>query len=125
MVIDEIRADISNSTGIPESLLTGETSEELISQAKAVLAYKRKAAKNAPKTIREEFKQWADELEGKEPEQGAEYAALDEIEKRAQGYPNINDAGELQLKENAGTPRDQFASFAADAMAFNPFKGEL
>ena len=40
MAVDEIRRYISENTGIPEILLPGDTAEAVISQARALVAYR-------------------------------------------------------------------------------------
>lgn len=47
MDISNIKAEIEKQTGIPASLLNGETVEENIAQAKAILAYKQKSGTEA------------------------------------------------------------------------------
>ncbi len=39
--LQRIKESINRRTGVPASLLTGETAEEVVARAKAVLAYKR------------------------------------------------------------------------------------
>lgn len=46
MTIDELKQKIELSSGVPAHLLTGETAEELIAQAKAFIAYKEQHKQN-------------------------------------------------------------------------------
>lgn len=48
MTIEELKQTIEQRTGVPASFLTGETAEENIAQAKALLAYKREAQQQRP-----------------------------------------------------------------------------
>lgn len=61
MDIEELKQEIEDYTGIPADSLTGETAEENIAQAKALLAYKREQGK----TTRDQFTTWMNEREGK------------------------------------------------------------
>ena len=58
MTIEELKQTIEQRTGVPASFLTGETAEENIAQAKALLAYKREAQQQRPKTTAEQFSDW-------------------------------------------------------------------
>lgn len=61
MDISNIKAEIEKQTGVPASLLNGETVEENIAQAKAILAYKQEAGTEAPQepqTPAEQFASW-------------------------------------------------------------------
>ena len=60
MTIDEIKQTIEKETGLPSGLLTGETLEENIAQAKALLLYKgQKAPDTSQKTTAQQFAEWA------------------------------------------------------------------
>lgn len=58
MNTEELKQEIAQRTGIPAALLTGETAEENIAQAKALLAYKREHEAQRPKTAQEQFADW-------------------------------------------------------------------
>lgn len=60
MDIKQIKDIVEQQTGVPASFLTGETMEENLSQAKALLAYKREQQFNEekPKTTKEKFAEW-------------------------------------------------------------------
>jgi len=62
MIIEEIKLEIEKQTGVPASLLKGETVEENIAQAKALLAYKQEHAEptapQQPQTPAEQFAGW-------------------------------------------------------------------
>ena len=125
MTLDVIKEMIEQRTGVPASLLTGETAEENIAQAKAILAYKREHEAQRPKSTREQFAEWLDARDGIEPQDEAG-AALAEIEeaarKEAGGYPRIQDGGEIGNLPDARPASEQFAEWLDKKMAFNPFK---
>lgn len=127
MTLDVIKEMIEQRTGVPASLLTGETAEENIAQAKAILAYKREHEAQRPKSTREQFADWMDSRDGIEPQDEAG-AALAEIEEAARveagGYPRIQDGGEIDTSNLPdGRPaREQFAEWLDKKTAFNPFK---
>ena len=56
MDLEDIKKEISAVTGIPSDLIQGETPEELICSAKALIAYRNKATRGA----RIAFDVWAD-----------------------------------------------------------------
>lgn len=141
MTTEELKQEIAQRTGIPAALLTGETAEENIAQAKALLAYKREHEVQRPKTTREQFADWHNEQMDERDRQKAAYlgllytpsqadpagAALAEIEERARldagGYPSLQDGGSVNV--NLGDTRsakEQFADWLADRTAFDPFK---
>lgn len=72
MSIEDFRNDIAEKVGVSASYLTGETHEELTSQALALIAYKKEHLKemltDRPKTTREQFASWLDTIEGTAPE---------------------------------------------------------
>lgn len=57
MNLEELKQEIEEYTGIEASSLTGETVEENIAQAKALLAYRREKT-NSDKSPREQFAAW-------------------------------------------------------------------
>ena len=56
MDLEDIRKEISAVTGMPSDLIQGETPEELICSAKALIAYRNKATRSP----RRGFDVWAD-----------------------------------------------------------------
>lgn len=126
MNIDELKTVIEQGTGIPASLLTGETAEENIAQAKALLAYRRESEASRPKSTREQFKEWLNASQGiEEPDTAG--AALEEIQEalrvEAGGYPRVPDGGEPAGRLPDPRPaREQFAEWFAGKSAFDPRK---
>lgn len=126
MTIEELKQEIAQRTGVPVVLLTGETAEENIAQAKAFLAYKREYQAQQPKNHAEQFKAWFNEQYGIE-EQDEAGAALAEIEEQARldagGYPYLQDGGSVNV--NLGDTRsakEQFAEWLEQQTALDPFK---
>ena len=137
MDLEQIKQEIADRTGLTTDLLKGETVEENIAQAKALLAYKREYEAKRPKSTAEQFTEWA----GANFESGAERtarilglsyeqpqdaatAALDEIAERARveagGYPMTKDGGEVTGLPDPRPARDQFAEWIGQHFAFDP-----
>ena len=105
MTIDELRQEIEQRTGVPASLLTGETLEENIAQAKALLAFKKEGNDNRKKSTGEQFVDWIGAKVDERTRQAAdtfgiqtaptdpEGAALFEIERKAKA--GFRDGGEV------------------------------
>lgn len=140
MTIEELKQTIEQRTGVPASLLTGETAEENVAQAKAMLAYKREYAQQRPKTAAEQFSDWlGGQLEEKSRQTAAAFglhyeapetdpagAALADIAEAVRvdggGYPMIRDGGEVTGLPDARPAREQFADWLKQQTAFDPFK---
>ena len=126
MILEELKANIEKQTGVPACLLTGETAEENIAQAKALLAYKREAEAQKPKTTKEQFAEWMNARTGASlPDRPA--AALAQIEEQARleagGYPILKDGGSAGLNLGEyGSTKKQFAEWAENITAFDPRK---
>lgn len=125
MNIEELKQEIESRTGVPASLLTGETAEENIAQAKALLAFRREQEPQRPKTTREQFSEWYRAVQGIE-EQDAAGAALAQIEEAARvnagGYPMLQDSGEVAVTADPRPNYEKFADFLHAQAAFNPFE---
>ena len=142
MTIEELKQTIEQRTGVPASLLTGETAEENIAQAKAMLAYKREYEQQRPKTAAEQFSDWlGGQLEEKNRQTAAAFglhyeapetdpagAALADIAEAVRveggGYPMVKDGGQVDTS-NMPDPRparEQFADWLGQQTAFAPFK---
>lgn len=140
--LEDLKQTIENKAGVPASLLTGETAEENIAQAKAILAFKREREAQRPKSTREQFAEWmTGKFEDRDrhtadmvglqyvPPEAPEEAALAELEETARteagGYPVIKDGGQIGT-DNLPDPRptrEQFAEWFGQKTAFDPFKG--
>lgn len=124
MTIEEIKKEIETNTGVPATLLTGETAEENLAQAKALLAYKREVAAEQPKDPRDQFKEWLQEQTGEEPEEtpGAYLDQLAEtLRVEAGGYPIVPDGGTPEGAE-CRDPVYEFSKVFWKKTAFDPFK---
>lgn len=116
--MDIFKKMISQSTGIPEDLLAGETAEEAIAQAKALLAFKRSfqqedpksQAAAAPLSTRDQFAAWmSGQLggdPGEDPQPGGDPAPA------PAAYPQLQDGGEAPAPK--GTPFEVFEAWARD-----------
>lgn len=119
MNIEELKQRIEQDTGVPASLLNGETAEENIAKAKALLAYKREHTVQEPKNTKEQFADWFRAQEG-EVVQDPAGAALAQIENELRSVPVLRDAGEVAHNAAAGTAKEQFAQWLYDKTAWNP-----
>ena len=140
MTIEELKQQIEQRAGVPASLLTGETAEEVVARAKAVLAYKREHEAQRPKTAQEQFADWIGaQLEDKDrrtaellgrhyeaPPADPAGAALAEVAEayrvEAGGYPMTKDSGEVTNMPDPRPAREQFAEWFGQKTAFDPFK---
>lgn len=125
MNIDELKTAIEQGTGVQASLLTGETSEEVIAQAKAFLAFKKESEDRRPKSTAEQFGSWFNAVQGiEEPDEaGAALASIQEAVRVAEGgYPRVPDGGTPQNIEYRQDPRDAFKEWFGDVSAYDPRK---
>lgn len=58
MSMTEVNAEIEALTGVPASLLTGETAEENIALARALIAYKNESSTTNPQEPEAQFAEW-------------------------------------------------------------------
>ncbi len=130
MSIDELKAEISARTGVPVSLLSGETAEEAIAQARTLLDFKKDSGTAPPKTTKEQFGEWFRSRTGEADPLDVAGNALSEIEEVARvsagGYPRVQDGGGpyingVQLPDGR-SPADQLRDWLNDRMAFDPRK---
>lgn len=128
MNMEDVKLRIERDTGVPASLLTGETTEECIVQAKALLTLKRKYEYQPPqqKSAQEQFADWMRARLGEEQPQDTTTAALDAIEREAAeeagGYPVVRDAGEVEAGPAPRSTREQFADWFSKKTAWDPAK---
>ena len=138
MIQSEIKQLVSQRTGIPENLLNGDTPEEVITRARAVLAYKKSVEAERPKDAREQFIDWCHATEKEngyfnaaDDYIGGANRALDEISEtlrvEAGGYPRIADGGEIAHGGFTPPPEEQFRDWLYAQTAFDPTRtvGEL
>ena len=123
--LEELRQTIEERTGIPSKLLKGETCEEVIVSAKAMVAYKREQEEQRPRSTTEQFKEWIDGREGIEAQDTAG-AALADIEEAVRiaggGYPRITDAGEVTGLSDPRNTQQQFSEWFNNKSALDPFQ---
>lgn len=125
MDINELKSEVEARTGVPASLLTGETSEEVIARAKAILAFRKEHAAEAPQTPAQQFAKWMRATQGIEEVDEAGQALAD-LEDSLRVYPVVTDGGNPYIngKEmpDGRSTAEQFAEFMSNKLAFDPFK---
>lgn len=125
MNIDEVKQQIAERTGLPVNLLTGETAEENIIRAKALLAYAKTAEPKQQKTGKEAFAEWLQDLDETDTENDSRMQALKQYEDELRGYPSLQDKGEAKAEEDTRPAGEQFATWFASKTAYNPRKNAL
>lgn len=99
MTIEDLKKKIEEKTGVPAILLNGESLDENITQAKALISYKRKEERKKNENTRDQFALWCD------PESDPDLQAINAIETEMQKETIINDdqsgSGEKKHQENA------------------------
>ena len=111
MSLEELKQEIELQTGVPASLLIGETAEENIAQAKALLAYKREAEAQKPKSPREQFAEWINGGECSNGSGEALQAIEEKVRVEAGGYPITQDGGEALNMPDMRPTREQFSEW--------------
>ena len=124
MTLEEFKLTISDRTGIPAHLLNGETVEETIAHAKALMAYKKNAEANRPKTTREQFAEWLQAQDDTQPEEVDPIAQIEEeLRIAGGGYPIVRDGGSVNVNTGDGkSPQEQFSEWLSNQFAFDPLK---
>lgn len=132
MNVEELKLEIENKTGIPALLLSGETSEEVISRAKALVAFRRDTQEEQPKSASAQFAKWMKATEGIEEPSEAMTALciLDQIAERERlasgGYPYLSDGGNPYVNgATAPDPRSTeqlFENWFNNICAYDPTK---
>lgn len=129
MTIEEIRQTISARTGVPAELLTGETTEEIVSRAKALIALKTNFQKETPKTQQEQL---ADFLRANFPDSFPAETAEDPLDDLAKteeeirvangGYSrSIKDASTDATATGIKSPQEAFTDFINSKLSYDPF----
>lgn len=127
MTADEVKQEIAKRTGIPASLLTGETPEEDFVRAKALLALKRDNQPTTPKSTNQQFAEWFKAQLGEEQEEDSNMQALKAYEEELRiangGYPYLQDNGEVPDVDMRDAKQD-FAEhfYQHPGTGFNPKK---
>jgi len=131
MTVAEYKQAIIESTGIPEKLLDGETPEEILASAKAILAYKKQEESRRQKTTGEQFSEWLHTVQGDEEKDTAKEAITTLAEAarvNAGGYPIVADGGNPYINgasmPDPRTPQEQFTEWFKQNTAFDPLKDE-
>ena len=128
--LDDFKKEIQTRTGVPASLLTGETSEEVIARAKALIAYRREVSAQDQPQAQTTAQQFADWFGSNVHLSGSHYypvnpPAPEPQEGIASGYPSLPNPGEPAgvQAEYYGTTAQQFAQWLRNMGIgeFNPF----
>ena len=125
MTLEEVKQAIEQHAGVPAALLTGETAEENIAQAKALLAYRREQTPKRPRSPEEQFAEWLNQVQGIEAQDEAGMA-LARIEAQAKaeagGFPSVADSTvTADRMPDPRSPEEQFAEWLGQRTAYNPF----
>ncbi len=129
MTTEELKNLISQNTGVPAEMLTGETPEENITRARQLLAFK---TDNSTQDPGEQFASWIRYQTGDLEEVNNPEAALNEIAEQvrieAGGYPRIPDGGASNITGFTGqdtrSTEEAFNEWFYNASAFDPFAGD-
>lgn len=134
MELEQINALISERTGVPAALLDGQTAEENIAKARAIIEYRSKAKPSAERklTTNEQFAAWLDAVmpygEPQDTNKDPAAAELDRIAEELRiangGYPQMEDGGEVDPSRfpDSRPTSVQFAEWFKQETAFNPRK---
>ena len=122
MILNELKTVIEEKTGVPASLLTGKTAEEIISQARALLELKSKDEAERPKSTREQFAEWLSIKQGEvldDPENAALAEIAEAVRVENGGYPVIPDGGEVTGLPDPRPAWQQFEEWFNQRTALN------
>ena len=123
MTIDQFRTAVSQTTGIPEILLTGSTEEDITSRAKALLTF---AREHGPKTTAQQFSEWVQDSGLLDDNDGFISSAPPAIEEHPVGYPDLPNGNIIPSSHYVGTPAQQFEQWAVEvglrSLDFDPMK---
>lgn len=112
MTLDKFKDAVERRTGVPASLLSGETEEEVIARAKALLVLKRESAAKALErtgsTTADHFRDWYATQTGEENNNAGQDP--EDTQQKSAGYPQLQDNGEIQTPD-LRTARDQFVDW--------------
>lgn len=127
MTIDELKQTIESKTGVPAAAIGGDTAPEVIQSARALLDFKMKHERQAPKSKQELFAGWLDttmgtHTAGQDPRQMELDALQEQARVEAGGYPRVKDAGELDYRRKLdGVPNaEKFKEWFCNQIAEDP-----
>lgn len=117
MDIEELKRTIETRTGVPASLLTAETQEEILAQARAVLNIKPNQTAKTEQSTREQFAEWFGlQMGGADPLQKDSATALEEIENQFRSYPDLKDGGEPIAPPTKPSTKELFKEWITDVL---------
>ena len=128
MTVNEVRAAISQGTGIPEYKLPDMTPGAIIQHAQTILAQQRQEEAQRPKSTAEQFAAWFNAQQGIDPQAeryNAAQTAIDRVVEQlrvdAGGYPIIRDGGSSGVTIGDCRPAaEQFGEFVNGTLSFDP-----
>ena len=112
MKVEELKQIIEKRAGVPANLLTGETIEENISQAKALIVFKKQQEQKAGQTAsaREQFAAWLTTGQNKSNNDLA-MEAITTIEKSIKENNRQAAGGEASGTGSGKSAKEQFAAW--------------
>lgn len=127
MTVEEMKLEISDRTGIPLTMIQGDTPGEALAFARSLIEYKNSIDDQEPKSNAEKLGVY---LFGENESSNTELESLECIEKQYNyeqgGYPVFRDNGNVLINGvSFGDPRspgEQFAEWFGNKTAFNPNK---
>lgn len=128
MTLEELRKAIEEKTGVPVSLLRGETAESVLSLAKELITIRNNYRAHEAMTNREKFSRWFnDQIQEDGEPMSNDFLALDEIAEQVRidngGYPRTADPGEIDISNmsDGRSTTEHFEEWFNKQMAFDPF----
>lgn len=110
--VEEYKKDLSRVSGIPVNMLTRDTPEEILAQAKAITLFAMEKQKEDNKTPRERFAEWMGEkFEAREKNTASLFGVSLQPEQEPitpAGYPQIKDGGEVANMPDGRSVKEQF-----------------
>ncbi len=120
MTIDELKQQIEQRAGLPASLLKGETPEEILTAAEALLTYKQQCEEERPKSTAEQFSAWFNAVQGTEEQDTAAKALAEIADSYRMEYPQIKDGGspyiDIRQIPDGRDPAVKFAEILNEAL---------
>ncbi len=131
MTLDELKQEIEKRTGVPASLLQGNTTEDTLSIAKDLLMIRNGYRAHEAMTNAEKFSRWFNDQMGENGEPlNNDFLALDEIAEQVRidngGYPRTADPGEIDTSNmpDGRSTAEQFEEWMNKQFTFDPFRDE-
>ena len=123
MELEELKEQISIRTGIPTSLLTGDSEKGILNQARALMAYKAEGEKERQKSTSEQFSEWFKAVSGNEDPEASDPLSdiAEQVRVDSGEFPVISDTGEVNMGSHKSAS-EELADFIKRKAVFDPFK---